>query len=203
MRRAIGLGLTLTLAGWAAAAPASKAPADPGPAYFPTALGTKWVYDENGREWTWEVTAAEAKAGETVVTLSASAGGDLEPRVKAAVSARGVYQFELGPFKIDPVCELRFPVKAGDSWAVDVAQQKGGLTGSTGTVTVGEVEEVKVPAGKFRALRLDVVISAENGRPLAEPKRAARWYAPGVGLVKLTTGKDFTRALKAFTPGKK
>jgi hypothetical protein len=63
MRRQIGCGLALALAGWSVAAPGSKAPADPD--YYPTAVGTKWVYDLSGRDLTWEVTAAETKAGET------------------------------------------------------------------------------------------------------------------------------------------
>jgi hypothetical protein len=109
----------------------------------------------------------------------------------------------MGPFKVDPVCELRFPVKAGDSWVVDIPSQEGGLQGSTGTATVGDVEEVQVPAGKFRAVRVDVTITAVDGKPLAKPRRATRWYAPGVGLVKVAAGTGVTRALKAFTPGKK
>jgi hypothetical protein len=206
MQRAIGFGWALALAGWAVAAPASKAPADPaaGPPYYPTAVGTKWVYDQNGREMTWEVSAAEARAGETLVTITQTiTGGEPEAIVKTSVSARGVYKLEVGPFKIDPVCELRFPVKAGDTWPVHVPSQKGGLQGWTGTVTVGDVEEIEVPAGKFRAVRVDVVMTGEGGRVLAEPRRHTNWYAPGVGLVKTTSGKDPNRALKAFTPGKK
>jgi hypothetical protein len=202
VRRGFFCPLALAVAGWVAAAPTRKAPADPD--YYPTAVGTKWVYDENGRELIWEVTAAEAKGNETRVTISQSiAGGKPEPFVKATVSAKGVYQTQIGPFQIDPVCELRLPVKAGDSWVVDIPSQKGGLQGNTGTVTVGEVEDVEVPAGKFRALRIDVVITAEDGKPLAAPRRATRWYAPGVGLIKVTAGKDLTRALKAFTPAEK
>lgn len=202
MRRQIGCGLALALAGWSVAAPGSKAPADPD--YYPTAVGTKWVYDLSGRDLTWEVTAAETKAGETLVTITQTiAGGEPEPIVKASVSAKGVYQLEIGPFKVDPVCELRFPVRAGDSWAVDIPSQGGGLKGSTGTVTVGDVEEAEVPAGKFRAVRVDVAVTAVDGKPLSNPRRATRWYAPGAGLVKLTAGTDVTRALKSFTPGKK
>jgi hypothetical protein len=202
MRRGIVCGFALALAGWSAAAPASKAPA--GPDYYPTRVGTKWVFDQNGREVTWEVTAAETKGEETLVTISESvAGGEPETIAKASVTAKGVYNVQVGPFKIDPACELRFPVKAGDSWAVDIPSQGGGLRGTTGTVTVGEVEEVEVAAGKFRAVRVETVMTAVDGKPLAEPRRATRWYAAGVGLVKTTAGKDVVRTLKAFTPGKK
>lgn len=209
MQNGIGCGLALALAGWSVAAPSSTAPADLD--YYPTAVGTKWVYELNGRDQTWEVTAAEAKAGETLVTFTQSiAGGKPEPILKASVSAKGVYQLEMGPFKVDPVCELQFPVKAGARWSVDIPSQTvgsppqgGGLRGSTGTVTVGDAEDVEVPAGKFRAVRVDVTITAEDGKPLTKPRRLTRWYAPGVGLVKVAAGPDITRALKEFTPGKK
>src|SRR4051794_3345996 len=119
MRRGIGWGLALALAGWSAAAPTSKAPADPD--YYPTAVGTKPVYDQNGRDLTWEVTAAERTGGAALVTVTQTiAGGEPEPIVKASVSAKAVYQVAVGPFKVDPVCELRFPIKAGDSWTVDI-----------------------------------------------------------------------------------
>lgn len=202
MRSGMAGGLALVLAGWSVAAPGSKAPADPN--YYPTAVGTKWVYDVNGRDLTWEVTAAETKAGETLVTVTQKiADGEREQILKASVSAKGVYQLQMGPFQVDPVCELRFPVKAGNSRAVDIPSQEGGLRGSTGTVTVGDAEDVDVPAGKFRAVRVDVTVTTVDGKPLAKPRRVTRWYAPGVGLVKLTGETGVSRVLKAFTPGKK
>jgi hypothetical protein len=48
--------------------------------------------------------------------------------------------------------------------------------------TVAEFEEVTVPAGKFRAMKL---ISLVTGA--AHPMTRTYWYAEGVGLIKTTT----------------
>jgi hypothetical protein len=69
---------------------------------------------------------------------------------------------------------------------------------ATFTYTVGKVEEVEVPAGKFQAIRVE-----EKTDVLLES--ATRWYAPGVGLVKAvsTLGKnEQIQVLKSYTCGK-
>jgi hypothetical protein len=48
--------------------------------------------------------------------------------------------------------------------------------------TVAGVEEVTVPAGKFRAMK---VVSIVTGASI--PMTRTCWYADGVGLVKSTT----------------
>jgi hypothetical protein len=55
---------------------------------------------------------------------------------------------------------------------------------------------VEVPAGKFKALRVEWKTD-ENVLALT----ATRWYAPGVGLVKEVTssgGAEQTQVLKSF-----
>jgi hypothetical protein len=62
---------------------------------------------------------------------------------------------------------------------------------------IGE-EVVEVPAGKFTAVRVDSVYSADG-----EESTMSRWFAPNVGLVKMVHGGGSrTTVLKSFTPGK-
>jgi hypothetical protein len=166
------------------------------------------VYEDGGRERTWEVTAAEKKDGETIVTVTESGPGGAVAVEKVVVSPKGLFKVETGAFKHDrPVCLLKLPAKAGDTWDFTVAEQdrgpQPGLRGERGTITVGEVEEIKVPAGTFKALRVEVVLKEVNGQPLAKPVRYTRWYDPEVGLVKMTGGEDWTRSLKSFSSGPK
>jgi hypothetical protein len=67
--------------------------------------------------------------------------------------------------------------------------------------TVGE-EEVEVPAGKFKAIRVDMVAGDE--RP---PAGTTYWFALGHGPVKILTrnpnGEERIQHLKAFIPAKK
>lgn len=92
----------------------------------------------------------------------------------------------------DPL--LRLTVDVGESW---VARHNG--SEHSATLTRGK-EEIIVPAGKFTAIRVDVVIT--RGK---DTNQVTQWYAAGVGLVKeAAQGRELTitRELKEFTPGK-
>ena len=55
-------------------------------------------------------------------------------------------------------------------------------------------EEVEVPAGKFRAVRVEM----EAGE-----STTTLWFAPQVGLIKMAgAGTDQVTVLKEFKPGK-
>jgi len=56
------------------------------------------------------------------------------------------------------------------------------------------VDEVEVPAGKFQAIRVELV----SGKT-----KSLLWFAPNVGLVKMQTeGIDRVHVLKEFKAGK-
>jgi hypothetical protein len=119
------------------------------------------------------------------------------------VSASGLVRLRGGPGAgaIDPPREeLRLPAKAGNAWTWDPA---GASHNPPTTVTykvVGE-EEVEVPAGKFKAVRVEAVWAAG---PVTH--RTETWYAPRVGMVKrvVGVGKDQqeTELLSFSAPGK-
>jgi hypothetical protein len=184
---------------------AAPRPKDGLAGYFPTRVGAKWVYDD-GKESVQEVTAVEAKGGETIVTVSEHTPKRARAAEKVAVSAAGVYRVELSGSPIDRYCLLKLPAKEGDKWEFDVPRQpgdgqRGGIRGERGTVTVGPTEEVEVPAGKFKAVRLEIELTAINGE-VVPAVRYTRWMAPEVGLVKMTRGTEWTRVLKSFVPGR-
>jgi hypothetical protein len=100
-----------------------------------------------------------------------------------------------------PVPMLKLPAKAGDSWSYEPAVPEGAEK-RTITYTVGKEEEIEVPAGKFKALRVEMTQSAAPGEFIP---RMTYWYASGIGLVKSVSAqgaKDRTVVLKSFTPGK-
>jgi len=67
--------------------------------------------------------------------------------------------------------------------------------------TVGMIEDVEVPAGKFHAVRV------ESEEPVGKEltQKTTTWYAPGVGWVKMVLqfgdAKE-VKVLKSFAPGK-
>jgi hypothetical protein len=113
-----------------------------------------------------------------------------------------VYLVETGRFAIEPTCVLQLPLKEGDTWEHENKPQPG-VSVQAQKVTVGKVEEVEVPAGTFRAVRIEVVITSRNGRQLEPPERYTTWHARDVGLVKTTLNGVAIRSLKSFSPGKR
>jgi hypothetical protein len=183
--------------------------------YFPTTVGAKKVIQmkagDDTRELTETVTKVEEKDGVYTVTVERDfAGGGLsgQPLIEQVfeVSAKGVYRLSSGGTKTKtPYPLLNLGVKAGEKWTseLELTGPPGGggpVRVSKGTHTMGKEEEVEVPAGKFKAVRVDVE-SDQNG----QTAKSTAWHAAGVGLVKYEVergGIKNTQELKSFTPGK-
>jgi hypothetical protein len=178
--------------------PAHLMPKDP--AYFPTAVGTVWVYTQPEYEMKLVVTKAE-KAGEgTLVSVeNVVAAGKTLPIHKVLVSRTGLaWAEEAGEAYTPPVGLLRLPHRPADVWRTSskrtvAAKKPFVLTFEAEMTDCGE-EEVRVPAGAFRALRVDSEVSLNGNK-----ERVSRWYAPGVGLVK-EQRPHTVRELKSFDP---
>jgi DUF3108-like len=192
---AIGIACSFTI-GASLAAPALKDP--DGGLYYPTRPGAKWVYDNEGEEYTHVVTRVEDVDGAKVVSVARAVGDRVIPVRTVTVSDKGLFQPEDAGEKLDPpFCYLKLPAKAGDTWEANGVHQ--GKTFLRGTRTVAGVEDVEVPAGKFKCVRVEWTCTLNAGRKYT----VTVWYAPGVGEVKSAMdGKD-TTLLKSFTPGKK
>jgi hypothetical protein len=184
--------------------------------YFPTEVGATWLYEEDiggtKREKRYQVVSVDKQSDGLVISVAtAKPGGVTALRDRWLVSNKGLTRLQIAGIKLDsPVCVLRLPHKAGENWKVRISgseqltrdahgnQIVGSITRETGNVTQVAVEEVVVPAGKYRAIRVEMITSPAGGKE----SRRTSWFAPGVGEVKLTVdGSDF-RVLKSFTPGK-
>src|SRR5262245_24881451 len=185
-------------------APAAPVPkeADKPPVYFPTRVGDKWVWGWVGdkTEFTEVVTAVEVKNGAKIITVDTTADGWRASK-KYSLSEEGLFRLSHNDHQYkSPWCILKTPYRAGEKWVVDTVDHFGVEVKSTHTI--GDLEWVEVPAGRFRALRVDVEHAGEK-----PPLTATAWYAPGVGQVKMVArsraGKEEGAVvLKSFTPGK-
>jgi len=164
---------------------AAPVPKDAGKAtlYFPTTVGAKWVYERDGlNDETAVVSAVEKSGNELIVSRTGPQGGLYADVI---VSAEGIRQDKLNlNGKTHSMWLVKTKLRAGDSWEV-----------TDGKRTVHGPEDVEVPAGKFKALR--VVWEYEGGV-------LTSWYAPGVGEVKRVekigdAKARTTRLLKSFT----
>jgi hypothetical protein len=175
--------------------------------YFPTTEGDQRVYEtrdgDRVRETTDVVMKVEKKDGALIVTVGREVKGDRRAMSKVEVSDKGVTQLS-GPFPFKPPHPVvKLPVKPGEQWT-HVSESGDGPAGTKSIHTVAKEEEIEVPAGKFKAVRMDVELTFVGGRG-ETTIRVSRWYAPGVGLVKSVQGTGGTESvivLKSFTPGK-
>jgi hypothetical protein len=176
--------------------------------YHPTTEGDKRVYETRDGDQireTWDVVMkVEKKDDALIVTVGREVKGELRAVNKVEVSDKGVTHLTSGPFPLKtPRPAVKLPAKPGEKWSYE-SDGSDGPVGSKATHTVGKEEEVEVPAGKFKAIRVD----SDRTLPTATGEikvRASYWYAPNVGLVKSVTssgGRDTVRILKSFNSGK-
>lgn len=190
------IALSLPLA--ASASPPTAPPPREVVYYFPTKVGAKWVRlwsDGKGKEAeVVEVVTAveEGRDGAKRVTVGfIGRDGKPSPAREFEVSSRGLFwtkNLAFGRSPEKPLCELELPHKAGQEWSDDE-------TDLNTKQSAHGPEKLKVPAGEFECIRVEY---RDSRSP--DPTQIC-WYAPGVGLVKLTSG-DTRIVLKSFTPGK-
>jgi hypothetical protein len=165
--------------------------------YAPTCVGDRQVYEQRGPNGTTEgahvVAKVEEKDGALRVTIQRD--GETSVWTDMVVSEKGVVWHTLRGFKLDyPVPAVKLPLKPGESWEYE---PKSGHFKRT--YTVGREEEVDVPAGKFRAIRVEEEFTRGDER-----QRHTFWHAPRVGIVKAvirTETAEWTQVLTSFTPG--
>ena len=166
--------------------------------YWPTEVGTKLVYVQNGVERPEEITKSEVQGGAVRLTVEVGTKGELS--VTYDVSKSEIIERTSGGFKIDQTM-LRFPIKDGDRWDF-VCPIQMELQAESGKIAVGETVDVTVPSGKFRATKVMFMVNEVDGKALELPRSYTFWYAQGVGLVRLEY-EGGEKVLKSFTPVKK
>ena len=191
MRLAIAVLLApVLLATLAPAAPVPTHLMRPSPYYYALAPGSKWVYEDPNGEETLVVAKVEEVDEAKVVTVDRVIGRTAVVWAKVAVAPRSLIQLESHGQKNDPpLVVLKGSLEVGTAWPVDTG-------GIKGTMRIGAIEKVTVPAGTFEAVRVDADVAF-----LGTKKRDRSWYAPAIGLVKMTYDKK-ERVLKSFTPGR-
>jgi hypothetical protein len=180
------IALALFLLTLSAIAQKSEAPA---PDYFPLRVGDSWTYRSTGGDTQYSVKVAseekqadgtirylvEKLAGAKVLTWFSKAGGSVVMHLERYPEHEGL------EMKYEPAKPfLKNPLVAGSQW---------GWTGQDVTQTeleednqVTGPEDVTVPAGKFRAMKVVTRVAGTSS-----PMIKTTWYADGVGLVKSTS----------------
>lgn len=150
--------------------------------YFPLEPGTTWTYlTHAGREYSKRVVGREGP-------LALVQHGPSERHwMSAGPDGVRVHRSKGVAFDV-PLLLFKFPLKAGDAWNGEARAEGAPLAYSF--TTAGE-EDVDVPAGKFRAFRVDWTMGPTTGKT---------WLAKGVGSVKETYGAAGLDLLRMSKP---
>ena len=178
-------------ASWKVGAVAAPAPAPKESRlnWFPTKESVTRVYELRDGDrvvggYTDVVTRVEKKHGVLHVTVTRDYG-EKDPYVTTiAVSNKGLLRVAINGRALEkPSLLLKTPPKVGATWDVGRAKYE-----------VTKEEEVEVPAGRFKAVRVKL---SDGGA------ESTFWFAPNVGVIKLasTTG-PVVQVLKEVKAGK-
>ncbi|AMV29687.1 hypothetical protein VT84_35160 [Gemmata sp. SH-PL17] len=157
------------------------------PVCFPTRVGDRMVSELRGQEIVCVVTKVEKTDDGIAVTqeFEDKQGARTHDQTVVA-SAAGLKVVRYSDRDLDKsVWWLKLPHVDNNTWTDNLHGQE--------TRTLGW-EEIEVPAGKFKAIRVD-----RNDNPNGTAK-TSYWYAPGLGCIKWSDGTA-SRVLTAFKPG--
>jgi hypothetical protein len=186
--------------GWSAPIPKGEGQRS----FFPTTIGTKWVFMSNRldrwEEFELEIQDVKQKDGVTTLTIvDNTVKSPMDPRniwYVISESQKGISVVREASFNYErPIELLRLPAKIGDHWKFDTHYRTvGGLTAcpKDGRMKVAAIETVKTPAGEFESVRVEGV-GGGTGR-----WTETYWFARGVGLVKWVSNARDEYALKSF-----
>lgn len=169
--------------------------------YFPTSVGCKWTYTDDEREWSEEVTKVDSTGTVQIVTVDAIMDGRQISKMTYSVSSTELARFDTiikdsgVPFPL-----LKLPAKRGDGWKYHWRN------GFLDQMKCEGVEEIDVPAGKFKAIVILMLSSTCSSPPSmgigSTKKEIKRWFVPNVGLVKQVT-PSHTLVMTSFSSPKK
>lgn len=150
--------------------------------YFPLEPGTTWTYlTRGGREYSKRVLGRD---GDQTIVLHGTS-----EKHWLSVAADGVRAHRSKGVLFDvPLLLFKFPLKAGDAWSGEAKAEGRPLAYSFSTAAE---EDVDVPAGTFRAFRVDWTMGATSGQT---------WLARGVGSVKERFGEAGLDLLRVSLP---
>jgi hypothetical protein len=203
-RTAVILVLGVGLLGLSPAAPVPES-AGPSPLYFPTQVGTTWVYQHPNGELRLRITGVESKDKTSVVIvkmMTEEGRGRFWEKVEVSHEGLAVVENLMLSQSDPPIRWLKGPTKAGEKRRLNTTFRLGDADVPVEvSVICHGVEKVKVPAGEFRAIRVRGTVSW-GSISLDSGKTEERWYAPDVGLVRWVSDSGHTVVLKSFTLGK-
>jgi hypothetical protein len=178
-RSLAALAALAALAGAVAAAD-EKMPDTP---YYPLVVGNTWHYRAGDNRFQLKVAEIKSVDGKPRAKIDLVVNDKAVSFEQVGVTKDGVvrYTFE-GKEAKPPIEFLKVPPKADASWKIDSEViDKAGKLPVKGTFKIGKEEDVKVPAGTYKAVPVSGQDIDANG---VRVQKLTYYFAAGVGMVK-------------------
>jgi hypothetical protein len=166
--------------------PAPPAAAGPAPSLFPLVTGAVWIRkDDDGTDATTRVVGPKTVGATRCVVTERKAierGRERIDRTCLAVTPAEVTVIEITTLRGElavlnpPRPLMKLPPRLGQTWSWSPAESLFEL--KITSKWIGE-ETIKVPAGTYKAWKLQTITTGENSEITT-----FAWYAPGVGAVR-------------------
>jgi hypothetical protein len=196
-RAGIALSLAFMVGCWSWAAADNPDKAN----YYPLEVGNKWHYELETTagvkaKLTNQISKRETIDGVELALLETVTNGSVVASEHLQQTDAGVYRHRFNGSVMTPAFHfLRYPSKAGESWQSDT---KTGSQLVKATCRSSE-EEVEVPAGKFKTIKVHVDAEVEGNK-----LTTTYWFANNVGVVQQSFelgGNGFTVRLEKHEKG--
>lgn len=176
------------------------------PDYYPLQVGNQWNYklDVNGKDAAMitRIAKVETINEKAYARLEAEVGGQVKATEHLRITDKGLVRLKTNDFEADPpLLLIKKGAKAGDKWGGKFTVLDKGEKKEAKYEAVAGDEMVKVPAGRFKTLRVAIRLE-ENGMVV----NTTYWFAPNVGFVKQTVeapGLTITIELEKYKLKKK
>ncbi len=170
--------------------------------YYPFKVGMKWRYQVdsgNGNKVPIvnEVAEIEKIDDESLARIETSVNGKLAATEHMSQTKSGLFRNRFNGAKVSPPIQLlKFPIKKGEKWdsETSIAGQKISVN------CVVDLDEVEVPAGKFKTVKV-IVEASQAGGGIS----TTYWFADNVGIVRQTVdinGQTVVIELEKLEPAK-
>jgi hypothetical protein len=172
------------------------------PVHWPLKAGNVWRYQAmaNGQQFPMQLQVAKIEVidGQPLARLESRVQDKVVASEHLSLTDKGLFRHRYNGIEVSPAVQLlKYPIKDGESWDIDV---KIGGESFKGTCKVGS-DEVTVPAGKYKTVTILLEGKAGAGFDL----KTTYWLAPGVGMVKQTAvvqGMNIQVELEKFEAAK-
>jgi hypothetical protein len=180
MRRSPGILILFA----AALSNGAQAPSDKqnAPSYYPLKPGTKWTYEVDAgtgekARMTNQIAKNEMIDGKSMARFETVFNSSVQQVEHLSSTPEGVFRCRINGTEVSPpVCVLKYPVKAGESWKADA---KLGDQVLKMKFVAGKLKEVTTSAGTYKAVSVETETN-DNGTNI----KSKCWFAPDVGVVK-------------------